>query len=529
MYTANLSFILTWKMVIFTLFVLNFTITLTLVLFASVVALLSAMTYLFWRRMNYWQERGIPHDKPSYLYGSFRGLTKLYGFSDILRSMYQRYKHTGPFCGYYFFQRPAVMVLDTELVRNILIKDFSNFSDRGLFHNEKDDPLTGHLFFVDGKKWHVLHGKLSSTFSECKVRGMFPCVRDIAQQLISTLDQLIERNANVEVKELMGRYTTDVIGKCALGIECNSLTNPNAECRAIGRRIFTDRRHGLLVSGLIQGFPQLAQKLHMATIHPDIEKFFMRLVRENVEYREKYNVHGNDFMELLMELNKGAKLRYDKNDEFKGLTVEEMTAQAFFFFAAGSEKSSSTLSFALYELAMQPELQDRLRCEINETLCQHDNELCFESLNEMAYMKQVIAETLRKYPILPHLARQALHDYVVPGNPKYVIPAGTLVTIPVVGIHYDPEIYPDPERFDPERFTPELVKARNKVEWLPFGDGPRKCIGFRFGHMEIRVALTFLLQKYRFSLSAQTDVPLEVSKSFSIIPRNGIFLRVERI
>uniref|UniRef100_A0A0K8W4E0 Cytochrome P450 6a2 n=1 Tax=Bactrocera latifrons TaxID=174628 RepID=A0A0K8W4E0_BACLA len=391
MYTSNLSSILTWKMVIFAFCVLNFTISLTLVLFASVVALLTAMTYLFWRRMNYWQEHGIPHDKPSYLYGSFRGLTKLYGFSEIIRSMYQRYKHTGPFCGYYFFQRPAVMVLDTELVKNILIKDFSNFSDRGLFHNEKDDPLTGHLFFVDGKKWHVLHGKLSSTFTERKVRGMFPCVRDIAQQMISTLDQLIERNQNVEVKELMGRYTTDVIGKCALGIECNSLANPNAECRAIGRRIFTDRRHGLLVSGLIQGFPQLAQKLHMATIHPDIEKFFMRLVRENVEYREKYNVHGNDFMELLMELNKGGKLRYDKNDEFKGLTVEEMTAQAFFFFAAGSEKSSSTLSFTLYELAMQSELQDRLRCEINETLCQHDNELCFESLNEMTYMKQVIA------------------------------------------------------------------------------------------------------------------------------------------
>lgn len=312
MYTTNLSYIFTWKMVIFTLLGLNFTITLTSVLFASVVALLLAITYLFWRRMNYWQERGIPHDKPSYLYGSFYGITKLYGFSQILRSMYQRYKGTGPFCGYYFFQRPAVMVLDTELVKNILIKDFSNFSDRGLFHNEKDDPLTGHLFFVDGKKWRLLHGKLSSTFSECKVRGMIPCVRDIGQQMISTLDRLIKHNANVEVKELMGRYTTDVIGKCALGIECNSLANPNAECRAIGRRIFTDRRHGLLVSGLIQGFPKLARKLHMGIIHPDIEKFFIRLVRENVEYREKYNVHGNDFMELLMELNKSGKLRFRK-------------------------------------------------------------------------------------------------------------------------------------------------------------------------------------------------------------------------
>lgn len=291
---------------------MNFTMSLTLlhVLITCIVVLLTAVAYLFWRRMNYWRERGIPHDKPSYLYGSFRGLSKSYGFSEILRSMYQRYKGTGPFCGYYFFQRPAAMILDMGLVKNILMKDFSNFSDRGLFYNEQDDPLTGHLFFVDSSKWHVLHGKLSPTFSEYKVRGMFPLMCNGAQQLVQTLDALVQRNVNVEVKELMGRYATDVIGKCALGIECNSLKNPNAECRAIGRRIFTDRRHSPLVSGLIEGFPKLARKLRMAVIHEDIANFFVRLVRENMEYREKHNVRGNDLMNLMMELNKSKKLRF---------------------------------------------------------------------------------------------------------------------------------------------------------------------------------------------------------------------------
>lgn len=364
---------------------------LTLVLLASITTLLMAVAYFYWLRMNFWRARGIPHDKPSYLFGSFSGVSKQYSFAEVVRSMYQRYKGTGPFCGYFFFQRPAVMALDMQLVKNILIKDFSNFSDRGLFYNEKDDPLTGHLFFADSAKWHVLHGKLSSTFTESKVRGMFPCVRQKAQQMVVTLGEMLQRNSCVEIKEVMGRYTTDVIGKCALGVECNSLTNPNAECRTIGRRIFTDRRHGLLLSGLMQGFPQLARKLHMATIHPDIERFFMRFVRENVAYRLEHKVRGNDLMQQLMELSGCKKLRYDENDEFKGLSVEEMTAQAFFFFAAGSEKSSSTLSFALYELAMQPEVQARLRCEINETLAQHDNQLTYECMNKMAYMKQVFA------------------------------------------------------------------------------------------------------------------------------------------
>ena len=86
------------------------------------------------------------------------------------------------------------------------------------------------------------------------------------------------------------------------------------------------------------------------------------------------------------------------------------------------------------------------------------------------------AESLRKYPVLPMLSRQALENYTFAGT-KFSIPAGTKLSIPVYGIHTDPDIYPEPEKFDPERFEEDAVAARHPMSYLAFGDGPRNCVG----------------------------------------------------
>ncbi|CAD7012838.1 unnamed protein product [Ceratitis capitata] len=102
------------------------------------------------------------------------------------------------------------------------------------------------------------------------------------------------------------------------------------------------------------------------------------------------------------------------------------------------------------------------------------------------------------------------------------------IIVPSAGIHYDPDIYPNPERWDPERFTPAKRAQRETVEWLPFGEGPRSCIGQRFGRMQIRIGLAHLLRKYRFSVCDKTEIPLKINiKSFLLNTLNGIYLKVE--
>lgn len=130
---------------------------------------------------------------------------------------------------------------------------------------------------------------------------------------------------------------------------------------------------------------------------------------------------------------------------------------------------------------------------------------------------------------MAQLLRQANEDYKVPGT-EIVLEKGTTLLIPVHSIHRDPEIYTDPERFDPSRFEPEAIKQRHPCSYLPFGDGPRNCIGERFGKMQAKIAIVSLLRSFKFGVSKQTEIPLLLNnRSFPLGPRNGIHLKVERI
>ena len=104
------------------------------------------------------------------------------------------------------------------------------------------------------------------------------------------------------------------------------------------------------------------------------------------------------------------------------------------------------------------------------------------------------------------------------------------VIIPVLGIHFDPQFYPNPNVWDPERFAADKVNARDSVEWLPFGDGPRNCIGMRFGDMQTRVGLAYLLKNFKFSTCPETEQPLVMNNaSLLLSSKNGIYLKVEKI
>ncbi|XP_037941490.1 cytochrome P450 6a2-like [Teleopsis dalmanni] len=233
------------------------------------------------KRFTYWERRGVVHDKPTFLYGNLREFGRTKPLVQPFRDFYMKYKNKAPFGGFYLFMRPAIVLFDLELVKDILIKDFGNFPHRGNYYNEKDDPLSGHLVNLAGPKWRTMRTKLTPTFTSGKMKFMFPTVVHVANEFVSVFKDLVEKEQKVnalamdtqetviEIKDLLARFTTDVIGTCAFGLECNSLKNPQTLFRRMGSKVFTEQRYGKIMNSILNAFPELGRKLHIKLTHDD--------------------------------------------------------------------------------------------------------------------------------------------------------------------------------------------------------------------------------------------------------------------
>ncbi|XP_037049353.1 cytochrome P450 6A1-like [Bradysia coprophila] len=482
----------------------------TVVLF---VIFVTTFTFAYLKTsFSYWKLRDVPHNPPIIPYGNIKGVGKTLHLFELTQKYYQQFKGVAPFCGLYLLTRPVALILDIELVKNILIKDFGNFSSRGGYYNEKDDPVTGNLFNYEAEKWRPLRAKLSPTFSSGKMKFMFPTVVEIGKRLEEKIRSLTDEFDELELKEILGRYSTDIIGNCAFGVECNTLNDKDSEFREISRQVFLKPRNQQYVTMFANQSHRLGRLLRVKMVREEVSAFFFKLIRETIDLRERNQIERKDFMDLLIKI---------KNSD-DGLTINEIVGQAYLFFAAGFETSSSAILHTLYELALNPTIQSKLRNEIEESCQRNNNEFTYETMMDMPYLNQVINETLRKYPSVPNLTRRAERDYQVPGTTK-TISKGTIVIIPVAAIHHDPEFYPKPEIYDPDRFSPEEVVKRDNVKFLAFGEGQRNCVGLRFGLMQTRIGLVALLRNFEFLPGAN------MPEKLTFLPRPFVLTAVETI
>lgn len=210
----------------------------------------------------------------------------------------------------------------------------------------------------------------------------------------------------------------------------------------------------------------------------------------------------------------------------KKLTENEILAQCWVTFLAGYETTSTTLSFCIYELAMNPEVQEKLYNEL-KTTHEKTKSLDFESIQDLKYLTAVIKETLRKYPPVIRLERTAKNDYALPDS-NIVIKKGQVVEIPIYAVHHSKDNYHDPEKFKPERFIVDEETYKKPTIFIPFGEGPRNCIGKKLAMMEIKIALSKLVVKFKFQACAKTQTEIEFNKLTPFLATNHNFVYVSR-
>ncbi|KAJ3642930.1 hypothetical protein Zmor_025677 [Zophobas morio] len=494
--------------------------------FSNFLALIATLTvvviaYFKWS-FQYWKRRNLPHLKPTIPWGTSTNPFNPDVYVGLqLKRQYDEMKTRGwKHGGLFSIISPAYLVTDLDYLKNIMAKDFQYFVDRGFYYNEKDDPLSAHLFAIGGQKWRNLRTKFTPTFTSGKMKMMFQTLIDCLPNLREKMETGCDSQAPIDIKEILGCFTTDVIGTCAFGLDCNTIKEENSPFREYGRKAML--MSPMLMLGIIFGilFPNAARRLGVIAVPSDVSAFFMKVVKETVQYRETNKITRNDFMQIVIDL---------KNQGDDVLTIEELAAQCFVFFLAGFETSSTVMTFTLYELARNPHLQEKVRQEINTVLDKHDGKITYEAIQEMKYMDQVINEALRMYPPLSFLTKKCVKNYKIPDE-DVIIEEGVNVVIPVLAIHYDEEYYPKPEKFDPQRFSEENKKSRHPYAHIPFGEGPRVCIGLRFGLMQTKVGLTTLLKDYRFVVNKKTPEPLKMKVNSLVTAVDGeIWLNAEKI
>jgi len=208
----------------------------------------------------------------------------------------------------------------------------------------------------------------------------------------------------------------------------------------------------------------------------------------------------------------------------KKLTPGEIASQSFLFILAGFETTSTALAFATYLLATHPKVQEEVLAEIDENLAK-DEDVSYEAVQKLPYLECVVQETLRMYPLASAaVSRHCMEECTIKG---VSIPKGIDIVADVWSLHYNEDLWgPDVKEFKPERFSSKSLP--HPYAYMPFGAGPRICIGMRFALLEMKVALCTILKRYRIEECPETEKPLQLRYSqITMAPKNGVFVQLK--
>ncbi|XP_025113229.1 cytochrome P450 3A24-like [Pomacea canaliculata] len=436
-----------------------------------------------------WKSLGVDGPQPLPFLGNHYQLTAE-GNEQCVRKWSNVYGRT---FGIYVGRRPMLVTTDLDILKEVLVKYFNIFTDRFEKFEIFPDEIRAMLSVAGGEQWERIRHLLTPTFSTGKLKLMEHHFHRCSAQLTTNIKEAAGKGQKIDVRKYFAGYTLDVIAATSFGIEVNSqkdLDNPLAkDVSTILQDIASSEGLLMLLKNAFPFLTPLFKFLGMHFFQPRGWKSFLKNLHCIIQERKR---EGNqkekpDFLQLILSYEEAQS---SGKEELKVLSRLEVIAQATVFFVAGYETTAATLQSLAYNLALYPDVQEKIVREFEEQL--GDELPTYEDVTKLKYLHSAIMETLRMYPPLNSVNRMASEEVTIKG---ITIPKGAGVMIPIANVMKDPEYFPEPDKFDPERFYEGSV---NPVSFLAFGYGPRLCIGMRLALLEMKIAMVHVLRKVKF-------------------------------
>ncbi|MEC9346184.1 MAG: cytochrome P450 [Pseudomonadota bacterium] len=404
--------------------------------------------------------------------------------------------------------QPFILINRPDWIHEILVGK-PDIYVKGRLNRRILGPALGNgLLTAEGEFWKRQRRIAAPAFHYKRLRVLAEIMVDCTLQTADRWEELADTGRHVDVAREMMRLTMEIVARTLFSRDIAGSIDELGKAvttliEGFGRTPLVD------MLGLPDWLPRFRDPLAKEAL-----KVLDRMIFDLIETRRAASEPGEDLLQMLLDAR--------DPETGEGMTDAQLRDEIVTLFAAGHETTAQALTWAFYLLDQHPDELDRMVAEVDAIL--GDRRPTFDDLHHLQRVRMVFEETLRLYPPAFTISRVA--DTADRLGGELSIPKGAYVSISPYITHRNPRIWPDPERFNPERFADERVAARHKHAYLPFGSGPRICIGSGFALTEGRLILALLSRRFRLRL--KHGHPVQPQGIVTLRPRFGMRMSIER-
>lgn len=387
----------------------------------------------------------------------------------------------------------AFLVSHPDHIRHILVENNKNYSKATYSNVKFKDVIADGLLVSEGETWLRQRRLMQPAFHQNRLTQLIPLVTGETGRVIERLEAAAVEGQAVDISKFMASLTLSITTKALFGVDLGDEVNNVGDVINMAADLLEKPKHARFQNAL---------------------QYVDKVVFSIIEERRRTNVDNGDLISKLLQAR--------DEETGQGMDDQQLRNQVITLLLAGYETTANALTWTWYLLAQNPGQADRMRSEVVQVL--RGRAPASEDLTRLPYTRMVFEESLRMYPPAWVLGRKALGEDEIGG---YRVPIGTIIAISPYVVHRHPSFWNEPDRFDPQRFTAERSNGRHRFAYLPFGAGPRQCIGNTLALLEAQIILSMIAS--HFDLALVPDQDIHPQPLFILRPDRPVLMQVRPV